>query len=222
MIYALLSAELILLFILSRAVSVNLSMALYRLFHSQKITIYIVAFLFFPGVLIHEIAHWLMAQLLFVPTGKVEFLPVLRGSELKLGSVAIAQTDPIRRALIGVAPFLLGTVILLVTLFSYANLDLIPQSIKLYVVGYMVFEIGNTMFSSRKDLEGTIELLIAVAIICLALYVIGVRLPPQFFDFFTTNEALVFARQSAVFIAVPVVLDIIIVVLLRILLKLAR
>lgn len=222
MIYLLFFAELIILFILSQALSKSFSQAFYRLFRSQKMTVYLLAIFFFPGVVVHEISHWLMAQLLFVPTGRVEFMPVLRGTELKLGSVAVAQTDPIRRALIGVAPFLVGTMIILLALFFYGQLTLIPENLKIFIVGYVVFEIGNTMFSSRKDLEGTVELLLTIVILSIILYFIGVRIPDGWIIYLNSDSVISVVRQSSYFIGIPLVLDIVLILILRFFLRIAK
>ena len=163
-----------------------------------------------------------MAQLLFVRTGRVEFWPSLHGTELKLGSVAVASSDPFRRALIGVAPFLFGSGLILLLLFFYQNLVLIPEQFRLILVGYGIFEIGNTMFSSRKDMEGTIELTLALGIIIGILYVFGIRFPSEWWVFFSSDAAVAFMQQAAVFIAVPVILDLCVIALFWLLLRVVR
>src|SRR3990167_10497015 len=83
-----------------------------RFFHSisgsEKAAVILFSILFFPGTLLHELAHWFAAKLLFVHTSGMEFLPQIEGDSIKLGSVSIAKTDPIRRLLIGVTPVLVG------------------------------------------------------------------------------------------------------------------
>jgi hypothetical protein len=65
--------------------------------------------LFFPGVLLHEGSHFVMAKLLGVPTGSVSFIPQsIEGNRLRLGFVETGQTDILRDALIGMAPMLSG------------------------------------------------------------------------------------------------------------------
>lgn len=151
--------ELALLFSLSQSLTKALSVWFHALLKSQTMVIQLLALLFLPGVIVHELSHLLTASILFVPTGEIEFLPEIHGDEVKMGSVSIAKTDPFRRFLIGVAPLLvgLGTLVLLfwyflptMTLFSWQTALLV----------YAVFEVSNTMFSSRKDMEGAIGLLI--------------------------------------------------------------
>jgi hypothetical protein len=66
-------------------------------------------YLLLPGIVLHELSHYLVAKLLFVPTGK---LSVGIGRTLRnrvtLGSVTITRTDPLRESIIGLAPFVVG------------------------------------------------------------------------------------------------------------------
>jgi hypothetical protein len=151
-----------------------------RFFHSvigsQKVAIILFSVLFFPGTFVHELAHFLMAKLLFVYSGKMEFLPQIQGDAIKLGSVSIAKTDPIRRLLIGVAPVIFGLIVLLGLLWmirqNFSYLSSYPWAVW-FLLGYVVFVTGSTMFSSRKDLEGSLGVIIAALILLIIVYVIG-------------------------------------------------
>lgn len=70
----------------------------------------------FPGTVVHELSHWLMAELLQVPTGRFRLLviPQEQGQEASLGSVMTAKVDPFRGFLIGLSPFLTGLAIMIV------------------------------------------------------------------------------------------------------------
>src|SRR5690606_2967609 len=98
-------------------------------------------------------------------------------SGVKMGSVAIGHTDPVRRALIGMAPFFWGTTILLMILFAFQSFGGIDNIWITIITGYVVFEISNTMFSSRKDMEGTLELFLALLVVLLLFYFLGFRFP---------------------------------------------
>lgn len=143
---------------------------------SEKASMILFSVLFFPGTFVHELSHWLMAKLLFVYSGKMEFLPQIQGDAIKLGSVSIAKTDPVRRLLIGVAPVILGLSVLLGMLWGirqyYSYLNTYPWSVWL-VLGYVVFVTGSTMFSSRKDLEGSIGVLLFGVVVLGLLYITG-------------------------------------------------
>ena len=79
-------------------------------------------YLLAPGVILHEISHWLVARLLFVPTRDIAlFRPQPAESRGKgqpsgpvtLGYVEIFKTDPVRQSLIGLAPLPVGILVLL-------------------------------------------------------------------------------------------------------------
>ena len=82
-------------------------------------------YLLAPGVVLHEISHWLMARLLFVPTRDIVlFRPQAaevkgkqkgekQSSPVTLGYVEIFKTDPLRQSLIGLAPLPVGILVLL-------------------------------------------------------------------------------------------------------------
>lgn len=143
---------------------------------SQKASIILFSLLFFPGTFIHEFSHWLMAKLLFVYVGQMEFLPQIQGDAIKLGSVSIIKTDPLRRILIGVAPVIFGLTILLSLLWgirrNYTFLTSYPWWIWL-ALGYVVLVVGSTMFSSRKDLEGSLGVIVAAVILVVISDLIG-------------------------------------------------
>lgn len=167
--------ELLILFLLSRVLTQELSFLLYRLTHSKRFTVYCMAFLFFPGTVIHEMSHFLAASVLFVGTGRIDLLPKMEGDTVKLGSVEIAKTDPARRFFIGAAPFLLGTAIIVSVLFYMEQNSFFNSPGMIGITAYVLFEIGNTMYSSKKDREGTLELVFAASVLLVLFYLFGVR-----------------------------------------------
>lgn len=203
--------ELVLLFFLSRELTKSLSTILFRLTKSQTATIHILSFLFLPGVIIHELAHMLVASVLFVPVGEIEFFPKITEAGVKLGSVSIAKTDPVRRALIGAAPVFVGLSILLGILFYFDTLHTGGESFiwwMILIAGYAVFEIGNTMFSSHKDMEGTLELFGAIGLIGIVLYGLGIRIDISSILGVLTTEMVLFIQKADVFLSLPIVIDV--------------
>lgn len=209
-------SELFLLFLLSRTVTKKLSRFLYHQTRSQKITITGIALLFFPGTFIHELSHYLMAQFLFVPVGHMEFVPKIEGTSVKLGSVSIARTDIFRRLLIGMAPFLFGTTIILILLFYAAHNNLFDNPLFILLIGYVLFEIGNTMFSSKKDMEGAIELLLTLGVIGTIFYFVGLRLPEiAIASIFEQPLVAKAFEKGSLFLLAPLGIDILIIGLFK-------
>lgn len=219
---ALFFLELFVLFLLSRTLQKKLSLFLHTLTRSIKLTVYLMAFVFFPGTLTHEIAHYLMAHLLFIHTGKMELFPKLEGESVKLGSVEIGKTDPFRRLLIGVAPFLVGTSIILLTLSIAQTQNYWGNIWALLAILYILFEIGNTMFSSKKDLEGALLVLMIVLILGITTYFLGFRLSlEQVNGIFDQNLVHLF-YQGVIYLLVPIILDLALIITLTLSLRLLR
>ncbi len=203
--------EFALIFFLSHTVSQRLSQVFLFITRSQKITIYVLSFLFLPGIIVHELSHWLMASLLFVKTGDIEFVPQIHGDKVKLGSVAVAKTDPVRRFFIGIAPIIFG----LLTIFSL-YLILFPRfsltvSWKEILFLYLLFEIGNTMYSSSKDMEGAIEFFAIVALLFLIYFLcyffFGFRLPNFFLNILLSVKVQNVFEKMDIFLGILTIVD---------------
>lgn len=170
--------ELIMLSFVSRRLTQSIYTVFVRIFHSKTVSMTILIILLFPGTVVHELAHLFMAEVLRVKTGKLTLVPEgLEGTEgkegeIRTGSVAIAQTDPLRRTLIGLAPLYVGIAVL-------ASLSYFLQinNIKIITIisFYIMFAVSNTMFSSREDMKGVIPFGITVGLFATAAYVAGFR-----------------------------------------------
>jgi len=177
-------AELILLFLLSRSLTSAVARFFYALTGSRRATVNILAIIFLPGTIIHELAHLLVAGMMFVPVGRIEILPQIDGDEVRLGSAEIGQTDMLRRMVIGLAPIIVGLLVMVGTLWlSYGNLSQETPVWQILVALYVIFQVGNSMFSSKKDMEGAVVLIVALLIVLTAvitaIYLLG------FWPFFT-------------------------------------
>ncbi len=207
--------SLLILFLLSRMLQREVSSLLFRLFHSEKVVIYSMAFLFLPGTIIHELAHYIMANLLFVRTGEIEFMPKMQGDNIKLGSVSIVKPDPFRYFLIGIAPFLSGIALILITLYYGVRHDVFSNTWLVIALGYLVFQIGNSMFSSKKDMEGAFELFVVALIIAIVAYVSGFRPNLQDVEAFISPQTATFFSQGTMFVLVPIGIDIVLLILAK-------
>lgn len=173
--------------------------------------------IFLPGTLIHEVSHAAMAIVLGVPVGKMELIPKLADSNLKLGSVEIGKTDPIRRMLIGMAPFIFGSSLLVGLFYFSIQAELFRYQLSIIIIMYLVFEIGNTMFSSKKDMEGALEVILALTIIVAVCYLIGIRLPVLSPSLLFSNPLVRETFQKAsLYLAAPISIDLVLIGLLRV------
>ncbi len=160
---------------------------------------YIFAILFLPGTFIHEISHFLTALFLLVPVGQIELMPERIEGGIKMGSVPIGKTDPVRRTLIGVAPIIFGLGIILGTIYYVYSRNLFNNPIALIITSYIAFEVGNTMFSSKEDMEGVLPLLVVLIIFYAILYFIGVRI--------SLNINPDIFKMADIFLLVPIGID---------------
>jgi len=206
--------EITALFFLSRKISKILS---------RFLPINVLSFLFLPGVIIHELAHLLAAVILFVSVGNMEFVPKITSGRLKLGSVEIGKTDPIRRSIIGFAPVFTGFMIVVgIVYFLSINISFF-QNKEIYVsaaaglaIIYLLFAISNTMFSSSKDMEGTAEIIITLLIIFIAAYILGFRPSLSFADKILTEDFFELIKKAGIFLLVPIAMDLFILGLIKI------
>jgi hypothetical protein len=205
--------EIIVLFLISRAVSRNL-------FKFMSVNLF--SFVFSPGIVLHELSHFLMATVLFVSAGDMNFIPRKDGNSVRLGSIEIAKTDPIRRSIIGFAPVLIGLVAVLGIVYLFSANIIFLQSKGIYVfaiailsVVYLLFAISNTMFASRRDLEGTAEIAITLLIAFAAAYFLGLRIPLSILDKIFTKELTEIIQKSTVFLIAPIGIDLFILGVLR-------
>lgn len=174
----LLSAQLILLYFLSRWVTKSLFTLFLILFRARSVAISLLLALTFPGTVIHELAHLFTAEILRVPTGKLTLVPEsIRDAHIKSGSVAIAETDPFRRYAIGLAPIFWGMIILTAIAYLAPNLSNWTNWTHWtnLAVAYLLFAVSNSMFSSPEDLKGFVPFAFVVGMFVTAGYYLGLR-----------------------------------------------
>lgn len=216
--WVILGIELLILFLTSRFIFKAIFSLSLAVFKSPNIAIIPIFILFLPGVIIHELAHFLAAELLFVKAHDLEVAPYIKNGNLQMGSVQISETDIVRRMIIGLAPILFGSFILLITLFFFVEnvrLDLIftngAEIAKVVGVVWVAFFITNTMFSSKKDVEGFLELagfigFLAVVFVILSI-ILKINLGTPIYEFFTQEEIVKHVRQVVILFTIPLFIN---------------
>jgi len=139
--------------------------------------------LFFPGVFLHELSHFLMAKLLRVRTGKFSLIPkTLSSGRLQMGYVEIERTDIFRDSLIGAAPLIAGSLCVAYVGIDKLRLDLLWDVLRngqtnLFFMGmgllptvnlfplwfYLAFAVSSTMMPSESDRHAWLPLGLWVA-----------------------------------------------------------
>lgn len=195
--------ELFILSFLARRLTSQLFFFFLVLFGSKIVALSLTIAILFPGTVIHELSHLFTAEILGVPTGKLTLIPeAIKGNsdEVQSGSVTIAQTGPIRRAIIGLSPVYTG--IIAVACISYLiflspdnlssllHLPINYEQLAIFriVLFYLLFATGNTMFSSAQDLKGVVPVFIAIGLLTALGYFIGIRIA-------LTGQILTFMQQ---------------------------
>jgi len=138
---------------------------------NPQLTIGLFSVLFFPGVFLHELSHFLMAKLLQVRTGNFSLIPTtLSNGHLQMGFVETEPSDVIRDSLIGLAPLIAGSLFMayaglnrlgLHTLLDvlangqiqlfWMGIKLLPKVDDFYLWFYLAFAVSSTMMPSESD-----------------------------------------------------------------------
>ena len=195
---------------------------------SPNTTIGMFSVMFFPGVFLHELSHFLMAKLTGVRTGKFSLLPqVLPDGRLQLGYVEAASSDIFRDSLVGVAPLISGMLFIAFEASSHLHLAILWDTLRnqqwgLFLMGlealpsvpdfwlwfYGTFAISTTMMPSESDRHAWLPLGLVSAILLILAVVAGAgpwmlaNLAPAF------NQ---FLRSTSLILLVSIVVHIILI-----------
>jgi hypothetical protein len=183
-------AALVLLVFLQRTLHRQIQAVFLILTRRPGLTQAIFAFIFLPGVFLHESSHFLAAKLLGVRTGKFSLIPQAQpNGKLRLGYVETASGGFLRDAFIGVAPLVAGSLIVayiaiyhlnLLPLWDFirlsewshfwSGLQEIPRVPDFWLWFYLAFTISSTMMPSASDRHAWFPLgLLAAALVGVAI-----------------------------------------------------
>ncbi|MBO9362639.1 MAG: hypothetical protein J7452_10605, partial [Thermoflexus sp.] len=155
-----------LLYLTQRALHRNLQLALHLLVRDPDAAIVLYWALLFPGVLLHELSHWLAAMLLGIRRYRFALWPRRIGGRIRLGAVQLEDGDPFRMSVIGAAPLLTG--IGVIALMGGAGPSTSLSGLALWASAaqalqgllqregggallYLLFAVGNAMWPSPSD-----------------------------------------------------------------------
>ena len=157
------------------------------------LTIALFSLIFFPGVLLHEMSHWVAAKLLGVRTGRFSLFPrPMDKGRLQMGYIETAETDWLRDALIGAAPLLAGGIFV-----AYAGIlrlgvgeswvQATPSNISssiqevlstysqpdFWLWFYLIFAVSSMMFPSASDRRAWLPILMIVGSLAGIIFLAG-------------------------------------------------
>jgi len=122
-------------------------------------SIWLYALMTLPGVLLHEISHFLTAALFGLRTGTIALLPMIHpDGGVELGSVQVEKCDPFRQSIVGLAPLLFG-----LPMVIWLSTQLIPLPFSwdifhhswgliFWLKTYALITFSLHLFPSRKDM----------------------------------------------------------------------
>ncbi len=202
-------AALTIFIFLQRALHREIQAVMLIVTRSAGVSQVLFALIFFPGVLMHELSHFLSAKILGVQTGKFSLIPQAQANgKLRLGYVETASGGFVRDALIGAAPLMTGSAFVAATAIYFLHLiplwDAIrvndweiflgllrgvPASQDFWLWFYLAFTISSTMLPSQSDRHAWLPLgilaagLVGVAILAGAGTWMLTNLAPRFNQF---------------------------------------
>ena len=166
----------------------------------RDVVLYAYFFLLLPGTLVHELSHMIAAGILGVKVGALSLKPKVASQGVaQFGAVRLERTDFLRESVIGLAPLLVGTCLILLIARWRFQLDpkvawrfedpcsLLYQALRsedAWIWIYLMAAIGNAMLPSSSDRRSWVPLAICLAVSMTALYALDAvaYIPQQVID----------------------------------------
>lgn len=138
-----------------------------KLFGGRDLSVYIVSFIFLPGTLIHEMSHVMTTLLVGGRVGRINLWPQIEHDHIKLGTAEVEVMDPFRNSLVGVSPLIIGSALIVYLSSVFQN-----QTIEIQIlIGYVIFQISNSMFLSPSDIKEFKYLFLIFIIILILVFI---------------------------------------------------
>ncbi|MEK7177439.1 MAG: hypothetical protein AAB705_01275 [Patescibacteria group bacterium] len=162
------------IYVISRLILKELFIFLRKFFETDFPVFVLVSFIFLPGTIIHETAHFITALFLILPVKSMSVFPKWDNNEIKLGEVLFVKKDFLRAILVGIAPIFFGIGIL----FSLFYFNIYPaNNIGLNILySYLIFSISANMFSSKQDLKDSLLIIPVILLMIIIFYVFDIKI----------------------------------------------
>jgi hypothetical protein len=189
-----------LLLVIERWIHRHLQGTMLLLVGDREIAVVLYALPLMPGIVLHEVSHALTARLLGVRAGRVSIGPRLADGRIQLGFVPVEETDFVRASLIGLAPLLAGTAVILLISYSVFDIGVMQQGFvngdwveaakglaetvkapDVWLWLYLIFAVSNTMLPSDSDREAWMPILLFMGLVLVLAWVAG--LGPKIVDY---------------------------------------
>jgi len=160
--------------------------------NSSKVAVMLFYLLMFPGILLHELSHLVTARLLGMKVGKFTLGPKRRQHPIELGSVTVSSGGALRDSLVGLAPFLFGSAVLVWVSYRIFDVNALARAWEsggwqgifraldgiwlvpdFWVWAYLIFVVSNAMTPSPADRQPWLLAGIYVGLAALVIWLLG-------------------------------------------------
>lgn len=150
----------------------------------EGVALYLYQILLFPGVALHEFSHYLAASLLGVRVRNVSLRPNVQGQKVQMGAVEIDRPDFVRALLIGLAPLVVGSVVVVLIGQHIFDVGAVIEAARAndsrnmiealraafrvpdaWIWFYLIFAVSNAMLPSESDREALRPMILFITVI---------------------------------------------------------
>lgn len=187
-----LAATLALLLLVERWIHRHLQGVMLLLTGDSEIAVALYALPLLPGIILHELSHAFAAILLGVRVGRISIRPKRAGQRVQLGFVPVEKTDVVRASLIGLAPLLTGSAVILLVGYRLFGIGTVGTALvagdwtntvegllgildapDAWIWVYVIFAISSTMLPSRADRQAWRPVILFLLLTGVLVWVVG-------------------------------------------------
>jgi len=187
-----LAVTLALLLLIERWIHRHLQGSMLLLMEDAEIAVVLYALPLLPGIIIHELSHAFAAVLLGVRVGRISIRPKKAGQRIQLGFIPVEETDVLRTSLIGLAPLLIGSGIILLIGHSVFGIGAVGAALAegdwantvrgllsmldahdAWLWAYVVFVVSNTMLPSQSDRQAWTPVILFLLVVGALIWAAG-------------------------------------------------